>query len=39
LAEAGWARTGSHMTLGAFDVRGLLANAVDHDEQHLAGLG
>ena len=38
LDEAGWARSGTHTTLGAFDVRGLLANAVDHDEQHLAGL-
>jgi hypothetical protein len=38
LDEAGWARSGRHTTLGVFDVRALLANAVDHDEQHLAGL-
>jgi hypothetical protein len=38
LDEAGWARSGTHTTLGVFDVRALLANAVDHDEQHLAGL-
>lgn len=38
LDEAGWARTGTHATLGVFDVRGLLANAVDHDEVHVQGL-
>jgi hypothetical protein len=38
LDEAGWARSGTHTTLGAFDVRALLANAVDHDEEHLRGL-
>jgi DinB superfamily len=38
LDEAGWARSGTHTTLGIFDVRALLANAIDHDEQHLAGL-
>ena len=38
LDDAGWSRSGRHATLGVFDVRGLLANAVDHDEHHLAGL-
>lgn len=38
LDEPGWARTGTHATLGAWDVAGLLANAVDHDEAHFAGL-
>jgi hypothetical protein len=38
LDDAGWARSGTHATLGVFDVRALLANAVSHDEQHLAGL-
>ena len=38
LDEAAWARSGTHSTLGVFDVRALLANAVDHDEEHLAGL-
>jgi len=38
LDEAGWARSGTHTTLGVFDVRALLANAVDHDEEHLMGL-
>jgi hypothetical protein len=38
LDEAGWARHGTHTTLGVFDVRALLANAADHDEEHLRGL-
>lgn len=38
LDEAGWARRGTHATLGVFDVRALLANAVDHDAEHLSGL-
>ena len=38
LDDAGWARTGTHATLGVWDVGGLLANAVDHDEDHLTGL-
>jgi hypothetical protein len=36
--DEGWARTGTHATLGRWDVGGLLANAVDHDEVHLIGL-
>ena len=38
LDEAGWRRTGTHTRLGRWDVAGLLQNAVDHDEDHLAGL-
>ena len=39
LDEAGWARSGRHDTFGALDVAGVLRNAVDHDEEHLRGLG
>ena len=39
LDEAGWARTGIHATFGPLDVAGVLRNAVDHDEEHLRGLG
>ena len=38
LDEAGWRRTGTHTSLGRWDVAGLLRNAVDHDAEHLAGL-
>lgn len=38
LDAAGWARTGVHERLGRWDVAGLLANAVDHDAEHLTGL-
>jgi hypothetical protein len=38
LGDGGWARTGVHERLGRWDVAGLLANAVSHDEEHLAGL-
>jgi DinB superfamily len=38
LDEAGWSRTGRHATFGALDADGLLRLAVDHDEEHLAGL-
>jgi hypothetical protein len=38
LDEAGWARTGRHATFGAVDGEGLLRLAVDHDDEHLAGL-
>ena len=34
----GWARTGVHETYGRLDVAGLLRVAIDHDEEHLAGL-
>ena len=38
LDDAGWARTGlTPARLGVWDVAGLLANAVAHDEEHLAG--
>ena len=36
--DAGWARTGTHATLGVWDVAGLLANAREHDETHRGGL-
>jgi hypothetical protein len=35
----GWARTGIHATYGRMDVGGLLAIAIDHDEEHVRGLG
>jgi len=38
LDDAGWARSGTHASLGVFDVRALLANAVEHDDNHLVGL-
>ena len=38
LDAAGWARSGVHERLGRWDVTGLLANAVDHDAEHLSGL-
>ena len=38
LDDTGWARTGTHAQLGLWDVAGLVRNAVDHDEVHLAGL-
>jgi DinB family protein len=34
----GWARAGVHETYGRLDVAGLLRVAIDHDEEHLAGL-
>jgi hypothetical protein len=37
LDAAGWARTGVHERLGRWDVAGLLANAVSHDEEHIQG--
>jgi hypothetical protein len=39
LDEAGWARSGRHATFGRLDVAGVLRNAVDHDREHLRGLG
>lgn len=36
--DAGWARAGIHDTYGRLDVAGLLRLAIDHDEEHLAGL-
>ena len=38
LDEAGWARSGTHATYGRLDVAGLLQVAIDHDEEHLAGI-
>jgi hypothetical protein len=38
LDGAGWARTGNHATYGVLDVTGLVRLAVDHDDEHLAGL-
>jgi len=34
----GWSRTGIHDAFGRLDVAGLLRLAIDHDEEHLAGL-
>ena len=39
LDEAGWGRSGTHGTYGLLDVEGLLRLAIDHDGEHLAGLG
>ena len=36
--DAGWARSGTHATYGVLDVGGLLALAIDHDEEHLRGI-
>jgi hypothetical protein len=36
--DEGWARAGVHETYGRLDVGGLLRIAIDHDEEHLAGL-
>ena len=36
--EPGWARHGTHATSGVLDVAGLLRMAIEHDEEHLAGL-
>jgi DinB superfamily len=38
LDDPGWARSGTHATYGVLDVAGLLRLAIDHDEDHLAGL-
>jgi hypothetical protein len=39
LDDGGWARVGVHATYGRLDVAGLLAVALDHDRDHLDGLG
>ncbi|CAN5515427.1 hypothetical protein BH20CHL7_BH20CHL7_17750 [soil metagenome] len=39
LDDAGWARTGTHETLGVVGAQAVLGNAVSHDEEHLRGLG
>ena len=39
LDEAGWARSGTHATYGRLDVLGLLRVVIDHDGEHLRGLG
>lgn len=39
LDDAGWARTGTHATFGVLDLVGLMARAIDHDEEHLASFG
>jgi DinB family protein len=38
LDEAGWGRTGLHATWGELDVVNLMTRAVDHDDEHVAGL-
>ncbi|HUP55537.1 MAG TPA: DinB family protein [Methylomirabilota bacterium] len=37
--DDGWARAGVHETYGRLDVAGLLRVAIDHDEEHLSGIG
>ena len=36
--DDGWARTGIHATWGEVDVIGLMIRAIDHDDEHIAGL-
>ena len=38
LDDDGWSRTGTHASLGRWDVEGLLQSAIDHDAEHLAAL-
>ena len=38
LDDAGWAKIGTHATFGHLDAGGLMARALDHDEEHLASL-
>jgi DinB superfamily len=38
LDEDDWARVGLHETLGELDLSGLVRLAIDHDEDHRAGL-
>jgi len=39
LDDAGWRRTGLHPTFGLQDVPAVLQTALDHDREHIAGLG
>ncbi len=39
LDDDGWARSGTHATYGRLDVEGLLRLAIEHDEDHISGLG
>jgi hypothetical protein len=39
LDDAGWARTGTHATFGQLDTATLMTKAIDHDDEHVAGLG
>lgn len=39
LDDAGWRRTGTHATYGVLDVSAMLRLLLDHDEEHIAGLG
>lgn len=39
LDDVAWERAGTHETFGRLDVDGLVKNAVDHDAEHLGGLG
>jgi hypothetical protein len=38
LDDGGWSRAGIHETYGRLDVAALLRVAIDHDDEHLAGL-
>jgi hypothetical protein len=39
LTALDWSRTGTHETFGTLDVAGLMTKAIDHDDEHVAGLG
>jgi hypothetical protein len=39
LEPAGWRRIGTHETFGRIDVRRLIEIALEHDREHLGGLG
>jgi hypothetical protein len=39
LDATAWTRSGTHATYGKLDVAGLLRLAMDHDEEHIRGLG
>jgi hypothetical protein len=36
--DEGWSRTGIHATWGEVDVATLMQKALDHDDEHIAGL-
>jgi hypothetical protein len=36
--DEGWSRTGIHATWGEVDVATLMTKALDHDDEHIAGL-
>ena len=38
LDPAGWARSGTHQTMGVLDVEAMLRETIAHDEEHLASI-